>query len=452
MAEVVEVPVVDLQLDPSNARLGQTQPSQQAIYLALAEQQSRRIIKLAEDIVENGLDPITLPAVVPTEGRRKWYRVIEGNRRILALKALDTPSIILPSLAPSDQKRLTELSQRYVENPIGTVRCVLFESEEEAFHWIQLRHTGANDGIGLVEWDSNEQDRYKARHGGQPVRTPAGQILDFVARVEGSDGSLNRGILTNVKRLISTRGVREALGIEIDQGQVVTRYAAAEVAKGLAKVVDDFRSRRVKVKDIYYEADRMEYIGKFPPEDLPTATKVGPKAVSLSDLKVSGSNGKPAKKTTKKPAPTPSPLPRSTLVPSDFRANVTHPRINAIFNELASLNIEQYPNSCAVLLRVFIELSVDHEIERLTLMTDSQRRSQPLAKRLKTVAGEMQKQGTIGDQLFKAMEKVADGRHVVAASSATFNQYVHNQYVYPKPPELRTSWDELQPFVEKLWP
>jgi len=31
------------------------------------------------------------------------------------------------------------------------------------------------------------------------------------------------------------------------------------------------------------------------------------------------------------------------------------------------------------------------------------------------------------------------------------NAYVHNQNFYPSASELKTSWDNLEPFIEKLW-
>jgi hypothetical protein len=445
--EIDEIPVASLLLDPRNARLGEEQSSQQAIYIALAKQQGKRLVKLAEDIVNNGLDPTTLPAVVPTPDRLKRYRVIEGNRRILAVKALETPSIVTAALSPPDRKRLVELAVKYADKPIEAVRCVLFDNEADADHWITLRHTGVNEGAGLVEWDPNEQDRYLARTG---ARQPSGQVVDFVNKVRGTKSG--SGIITNLKRLIGTPEVREALGIELinNSKTVVSHYPAEEVVKGLARVVDDLEEGVVKVKDLYEKPDRVEYIKKFTRKDLPTKSKRLAVPVTLDDLATG--NKAPTSTPTKRPSKRPKPTIRSSVIPRDSKVNPTPPRINAIYNELLQLNVDQYPNACAVLLRVFVELSVDHEIAQAKLMTEAQRLKAPLAKRMKDVATHLEQNKRIGTQIRKAIEKIANTQAVIAASTTTFNQYVHNPYVHPKPSELRTAWDELQPFMEKLWP
>jgi hypothetical protein len=455
MHEVVRISIADLQLDPTNARLVDDDlSSQQAVYAALAREEGRHLINLADDIVRNGLDPTTLPAVVPTGDQRKRYKVIEGNRRVLALKALETPAIVASGLTKAEQRRLAELSAKYAREPRSDVECVLFENEEEAYHWIDLRHTGANDGVGLVEWDSNQKDRYKARHGGAASRTAAGQIIDFVTTIEEKGGAKPRpatGILTNVKRLISTRAVRDVLGIDINEGEVVSWYPITQIAPGLHRIVDDLRSRRIKVNDIYYETDRLTYIQGLKKEELPDPDKKLAVPVSLVDLAKGRTN--PVEATGKKRNPRKRQLPpRTAIVPSNFVLNVTPPRINTIYLELSSLSVDQYPNACAVLLRVFLELSVDHAIDKAQLMSERERSNAPLARRLKVVAQHLKDTGEIGEQLQRAIQKIADSQDVISASTVTFNQYVHNQYVYPKPTELRTAWDELQPFIEKLWP
>ena len=100
---------------------------------------------------------------------------------------------------------------------------------------------------------------------------------------------------------------------------------------------------------------------------------------------------------------------------------------------------------------MFVELSVDDYLKRRKLMNDSQRQNAPLAKRMRTAATDMHTHNKIDADLLKAIEKIASSKFVLAASTITMNQYVHNQYVFPQPTELRVAWDEIEPFVVQLW-
>lgn len=170
--------------------------------------------------------------------------------------------------------------------------------------------------------------------------------------------------------------------------------------------------------------------------------------VKLADL-ASGANT-PITKQPKKRRPR-KPQGRTTIAPSDINLNPGPPRINQIYNELVGLSADTYPNAGSVLLRVFLELSVDDYVKKHSLLTEAQRRNTVLAKRMKLAADHLAKSGKIDAQLKTAVYRVADSQHTLAASVTTFNQYVHNQYVFPKASELRTSWDELQPFLEAIW-
>jgi hypothetical protein len=491
------IAVSRLLLDQSNARLGEEQPNQQATQLALATLVAKQLLEIAADIAEFGLDPTALMAATPEGAPSGKLRVIEGNRRLLAVKAMETPAIVESALAAAQKRRLSRLSEQFSKSPISSIPCVVFDQEEEARRWIELRHTGANDGVGLVEWDSNEQDRYRSRHGSAEDRRPAGQIIDFVSKVYPP----NRGdkkIFTTLARIISTRAVRERLGIEIDGGLVYSFYPASEVLKGLSTVVRDFRSGDRKVSDVYYEDQRIDYVNGFSPDQLPApASQLASRELltRLTTPSPLGVEGRPPGATQDLPAgagvsPTSSrgqpstigtgsagaassggssppaggvnaasrasrvkpPRRRTTTIPSNCILWISvEPRINALYHELVRLDVDQFTNACAVLLRVFVELSADHHVAKRNLIPEAQRRSTSLAKKLKELASHMQSQGEIDSQLQRAVEKIADGSNLMSASTITFNQYVHNKFAYPQPTELCTAWDELQPFVQTLW-
>jgi hypothetical protein len=97
-------------------------------------------------------------------------------------------------------------------------------------------------------------------HGSDDGRSPAGQILDFVDSIQPPDPAVSNRIITTLARLVSTRAVRDALGISTERGVVYSHFPADEVFKGLTAVVGDLRSRNIKVTDVYYETDRLAYI------------------------------------------------------------------------------------------------------------------------------------------------------------------------------------------------
>lgn len=68
----------------------------------------------------------------------------------------------------------------------------------------------------------------------------------------------NKGIITSIDRLISTPDVRRSLGIEKENGQIYALYPASEVAKSLTRVVEDLKTERIRVGDIYHVADRLK--------------------------------------------------------------------------------------------------------------------------------------------------------------------------------------------------
>jgi hypothetical protein len=206
----------------------------------------------------------------------------------------------------------------------------------------------------------------------------------------------------------------------------------------------------VSVKDIYHAPDRMKYAKSFPKGAIPKKSKKLNQPQGLEEIGEGRATAKtlPTKPTRRRRKPDKV---RTSLIPRDCQLDVDPPRINAIYSELLQLTLDNYPNAGSVLFRVFVELSMDHYLDENGLMSDEDRANQPLAKRIKAVAADLKKKGKINAQLHSAIQKIADSKQILAASTVTWNQYVHNKYVFPKPSELRAAWDEIQPLMEQVW-
>ena len=129
---------------------------------ALAKLMPRKIVALARDIVENGLNPADLPIVMAANDSEKRYVVLEGNRRLVALKALENPDSFVGALDGGAIATMRTLARKYQDSPIDLIQCSVVKDRQDAEHWIKLRHTGENDGAGIVPWGGDEASRFRA--------------------------------------------------------------------------------------------------------------------------------------------------------------------------------------------------------------------------------------------------------------------------------------------------
>ena len=122
MAETVQVPPADLLIDEENPRISQPNAGQQKALKALAQHLGAKLQVLAADIVGNGLDPSNVPIVMLFPGNQGRYVVLEGNRRLAAIRALENPETIVDAVSPSILKKIRRLSKDYQDNPVETSR------------------------------------------------------------------------------------------------------------------------------------------------------------------------------------------------------------------------------------------------------------------------------------------------------------------------------------------
>ncbi len=444
------IPVADLLIDTENPRLAAEPATTREAVRAIAELQEEKLLVLAQDIVEHGINLSDSPIVIPSSEQPDAYIVLEGNRRISALRALENPSIIEGVVEDKIVKRFRELSRQYQENPIEEINCVIYEEREKAAHWIQLRHTGENEGAGIVRWGAIERARFMERRGEQMYYL---QALDFLEDTGYLNSEERSDVpVTSLGRLLSNPDIRSKLGLEMKDKVLYTQFDEDEVAKGLHYIIEDLISKRIRTGDIYYKDDRLEYVNSIPEEHLPdTSHPTG----SLRTLDASPKNAGHKKeettddeKTSKTRRSKPSSKDRKRLIPSACILRIEQPRINEIYRELKRLPVHDYPNAVAVLFRVFLELSIDDYIKRNALGVHERSK---LGLKMEKVGADLEDCGKITEQQAKAVRRAAQKDYFLAATISTFNQYVHNPHFTPKPSELNMAWDDLSPFVEAMW-
>jgi len=436
MTEIIRP--ADLLIDEENPRISQPNAGQHNAIRALARLQGRKLVALAKDIVTYGLNPSELSIVMPHEGNSKRFTVLEGNRRLAALRALESPELLVDAVEPSVLKQLRRLSHIYQDNPVDSVECQVVSNRPEAEHWIELRHTGEKGGAGIVPWGSDESARFRARTGQIELHQ---QALNFLQRRGDLSPEARKAVpVTSFKRLIGTPEVRSKLGVEAQEGRLYRLADEHKVAKALLYITNDLASGNTKVGDIYRKAQRVSYANALPAEIVVAPTKKSGKGLDIN-----------TGQTQAKPKPTPTvkvPKPRDKLIPGDSVLNVSDPRCRDIEHELRRLSLKDYPNAVSVLFRVFVELTADEYISRVSLAIPIDSR---LRNKLLAISQDLVKRQKLTAQQAKPVRAACQKNTFLAPSVDLMHSYVHNQYLFPAPSDLRASWNNLQPFVSAIW-
>ena len=421
--------MADLLLDVENPRHPTASNQREAIGLLL-DDAGDKTIRLAEDIVENGLSPIDELLVL--QNRNGTYTVLEGNRRIAAMKLLATPGLAAGRSAEADFKHLASKS----ELPVS-VRCAVATSREEAQHWLELRHTGQNEGAGVVPWNSEATQRFRRQKGSHADR--AISFIDAVVKAYPKDATITDAAkevakerLTTLGRLVSDPDVRSALGISFSDGEMLAHHSAAELKPAVSRILDDLTGQ-LTVTDIKTKAQRKKYVGKMK-ESLPDPQNFSPSARPLSGGSALKKPAKatPAKKTAKPP---------NRLFTAVYVSNLGS-RIQDILTELQNLDLEKFPNAASVLLRAILELSVDQVFD--VKGWPKQGRFKDRVKRCLIAIDPSQ-----SDLAYQAVRAgLQDGTSMMAV--ATLHAWVHNPQWHPVAADLRQIAQNYSPFLTAL--
>lgn len=446
------ISIGNLLLDIKNYRIV-SQNSQKDARDAIIVEQGKKLVRLATDIIEEGLSPIDLTLVIDADDGNQNYIVIEGNRRITAINLLLRPELCEGT---SIHASFRKLNKNYADAIPKVLECVIVPNRKAGLVWINRKHEGGLEGAGTDPWQPMAKARADVDQG---KLRPDLDAVSFVLANPNLNPSVRKILegtqfkLTTLTRLIETKGVQQIAGFSLQDGKLVSDHTKDRIQGILTEIITVIATgekpdgQPFTVRDIDREDDRKDFVSSIA-EKHPKKKRVT-EAWTVS--------GVPVKTTIKvikvKPKTTPSTEEQANLIPKSFKLELPAGKINDVFVELKQLDVMKYRHSVSVLFRVFFEFTLDDYIIKhgIQLPKDGSGHTvNRFSVRLDRVTAHAKSIKLLSEKEMKPID-VAIGNDHSFLSPDTLNAYVHSPWMNPDPMQLKLSWAECQLFVERLW-
>lgn len=226
MSDILDRTTVDINrlfLDLENPRHDPYSNQSEAIaYLC----ENENILELAKDIKKIGLNPLETIGLISSKNEQNNYIVVEGNRRICALKLLNDPE-----LAPKQLKGAFEKIKNGW-NILKKIECVVFPDRNAVHIWLDRIHNGEAKGVGRRSWNATQ----KARFSGNNPNRIALFVLDYATQEGFIKSEDRKNKITTIQRYFSNPLIRSIFGIEIDDNDQIVRTVEKESFDLLIKI------------------------------------------------------------------------------------------------------------------------------------------------------------------------------------------------------------------------
>ena len=451
MIERIELSVDELLLDLDNPRLGSTSSQSEAL-VSIVRLNLGYFRNLMASIRDDGLDPGDSLYVIRSEDNQDFV-VLEGNRRLSALKVLSNPNVLVGTDLPESTKNfLIREATGFERSGVEPISCVRFDNREEANDWIRRRHTGVAGGEGRITWKPLEIQKFSGDY-------TTIDIIDFVGRNAGyskeewehAQSALGSGKSTNLTRLLESAAGQSHLRLTV-QTEPTRKIPLVGVdpkwaLKVLTRIVDDILKSEVNSRRLNTATDIEKYFANLPSELQPGPSTAAAKPKAFRDISLAGGRTRH----TPKPPPSMKPAPRTrrTLAPKRHPFETTKStKLGMLLKEASTLDVSKFPLSCAFVLRAVVELAVGNYMDTNSLPR-GQKGSQKefeLTKKADDVLKHIVASGTFSSTDLRAFRRnLLDKRS--ACSIQALNGFVHGPYDLPTADALRAGWESAIPVL-----
>ncbi len=468
--------VTNILLDPLNPRIPPTDQKLDQRTLIADLVYHDKVDELARNIANNGYFPIESLIVVKENGKTV---VIEGNRRVAALKLL-----LAPEAAPEDQiPKYRAISNRIDINSVRKVKVMVAPSREAAAPIIMSKHTKPQiaswkpimkasfyhrllqSGLSIEdlsrEYNIEASDiltslrLYKMYNIACTLELP-----EDVSKVVQNPREFNA---TTLQRFYVHKIGMDFLGIKFDESDsVVGSVDPDEFKKGYKKIVSDIAIGKIISRSLDRTENIKKYIDTFSEDEKPDLQKKGHftsdtllKTAEENEISISGKKKASIKRSRPKPR---------GLIPRTVTCDVNNQRINDVYIELRTLQVAKYPNSTAVLFRSLLEMALSHYLDavnELNVIIEEKKEKRsikgqkvskdwhPTLRQMLNHLASPKCKIITNPNIIKVLNKFLSERDELL-SHDSLNYFVHNQFYSPNEESLRRFWSQLEGLFQIL--
>lgn len=460
--------VTSLQLDPKNPRLGRetTARAPREIIQYLFEHD--KAMEVAESIAARGFFPNEPLLGVKEDGH---VVVVEGNRRLAALKALREPGLL-----EGTQYRRLERIARQIVNPteLARVPVTLAPTRRATDQQIAGRHIGTP----VLAWQAENRasfilDKLDEGYSDDQIREQLGfsvadvqvaretraiadmaRSLDLPNEIRAKLDNPRAKLFSTIKRVFDSSVGRNYLLVEPDRDHGIRgKTTKAEFLKGFTKLVTDIALGRASSRKLNKGEDIEKYFKKWSPDERPVKKrgKFVPSDIIKGPTLASPSVQPVARPKRKSKSMTPTVLPRSLRVVHGTD------RMIDIRRELTELKRDKYPNAGAVLLRVFFELSAfdflnrSGDLQKIIGKLDKENKLQRGAPTLRQVIPDLIRIAKRRLPKYQAdlVEKAIKYNAGAPFTISDLHAFIHSQD-FPGERDILQFWTRTEPFFRLM--
>ncbi|MBT0360459.1 ParB N-terminal domain-containing protein [Morganella morganii] len=451
----ITLTVSALKLDRKNPRIPDYEPTRTTKDIVRFLFKNEKILSLIEKIVNKGFinhDPIYVIK------EKEYYVVVEGNRRLTALKCL-----LDPSLAPTipAQKKIEKLKVKLGNDLIEKIEVVVAPSRLDVENVLFELHSE-----GKQQWSRQQKNKFISESGissGESIEQIAArfdvstrEIYDSVQEyliekyfpyigltVEQETKALNSSFsISFMSRILNSAYFKEKTGYKIDKNAIKTTISERKFKYILKHIVCDILDKKIDSRSLNKIEEINDYLEKIMTKPLSDDDHDDDNPVNFTPSSGTNSdvddNIKQPKIKRKK----------QRLIDNSIHFNTGVDKLDYLIQEGQSLWIDTHKTAGALLLRTILELAVIRVFDinkSKNLCFNPKGRTNQLSMNLKSLVKK--------DDWFANKTYLNDLRTFIDPNCSSWqsleslNRYAHGEFTIPDRDMLIQVWLITKPLI-----